>query len=1170
MHFFTAFALSATKRYGKSLLSIFYLYKESARRELKPVLPGYARAQPVFVSLNNKNMENCSYSKPFLVKGVKKVVFIMKLTLLLFFVTLLQAFGAEPSYSQTARMTIRENRIALTRLFSLIEKQSEFLFFYVDKDVRPVSVSVNVKDKPIDEVLSEALSGTNLTYTIHDRHINIVSKERTGTLQQTGRTVSGVVTDKSGLPVIGANIVDKETGTGAITDLDGKFTLRTGERAVLLVSYIGYVAQEIEVSGRSFVPVVLEEDNQRLDEVVVVGFGTQKKVNLTGAVANVDNKLIQDRPITSVSAGLQGLLSGVTVTQRSGQPGMDEGTIRVRGVGTFNNADPMVLVDGVESSMNAIDPNDIESISVLKDAASAAIYGSKAANGVVLITTKRGKKGKATVSYAANFGWQSPTELPEYCHSADYAVLTNEARAYAGKAPMYTDEEIRKFRDGSAPYDYPDTDWQDLLYTGSGFQHSHNINVSSGNDQVRYMTSVGYQGQRGIIRNAGKKQYNVRVNIDANPVERVETSVSISYSNITLEEPTNPYVGGMAQVFRQVNMISPMVPYKKADGTYGTIGDGNPIAWQDLDATTDKKRNRLLAIGSVKYAIIEGLSVKGQASYNTYTEDSNEFIKDIQYNPNKYHGPNKMTQNDTFEHTVTGDVMLEYKNTSGLHHLDVLAGFHSELYNYKLTMAYRQNFPSNELGDLNAGATAGAKAEGYTRELAMMSWLGRVNYDYAGRYLFEANVRYDGSSRFAAGNRWGVFPSFSAGWRISEEAFFENFREVWNNLKVRASWGKLGNQVTSVGGELTDIEYYPTIPTINLGANYPMGGTIASGGYTKYAKNKDLKWEETVSWGIGADLSLVNRVNVSLDYYQKETSGILMEVPTPSTFGLQRFIDNVGKVRNRGVELSVQYNDRFGKVGFSFGGNVAYNKNEILDLGGVDQIIDEKTVKKVGYAMNSFYGYETAGLYQSEAEIAAWPEYKITGQQVMPGDIRYVNQNGDTVIDENDRVVLDSSDPQVTFGFNLGVQYAGFDLLAFFQGAAKVKGYMDIEAIGSINGDDGKPASLWLDRWTPGNPGARYPRVCETLSGASMPSTVSSFWLQNANYLRLKNLQFGYTFPARWLQPLSVSRLRVYYSAQNILTFTRFLKGWDPEAPAGRGDYYPQTQVHAVGLNLTF
>lgn len=497
----------------------------------------------------------------------------------------------------------------------------------------------------------------------------------------------------------------------------------------------------------------------------------------------------------------------------------------------------MVIVDGVEGTMNDVDANDIQSISVLKDAASSAIYGSKAANGVILITTKRGKAGKATVSYAANFGWQSPTQLPEYCNSADYAMLTNEARAYNDKLPLYSAEEIEKFRNGSDPDHYANTNWQDLLFVGSGFQQQHNISMTGGDEKVRYMTSVGYQGQEGIIKNASKDQYNVRVNVDANPMDRLETSFSVSYSNIALVEPTASYGldadkgdGGMAQIFRQVNMISPMVPYKTSDGNYGSIGDGNPIAWIDMNQTAKKKQHNMLAVGSLKYTILDGLSIKGQASYRLYAEDSNTLMKQIQYNANKWHGPTKMWQKDTFEDTAMGDIILEYKKSFGLHNLNVLGGFYSELYNYKYTMAFRQNFPSNDLTDINAGSPDGAKAQGYTRQLAMLSWLGRVNYDYAGKYLVEANIRYDGSSRFADGNRWGAFPSFSAGWRLSEEGFFEDYKDTFNSVKLRASWGKLGNQNI----EMANVkEYYPTVPTLVLDGSYPFGSSLSSGAYTK-------------------------------------------------------------------------------------------------------------------------------------------------------------------------------------------------------------------------------------------------------------------------------------------------------------------------------------------------
>ena len=994
-------------------------------------------------------------------------------------------------------------------------------------------------------------------------------------VQQNG-TCKGVVKDAAGEAIIGASVVVRGTTNGSITDFDGNFELSGVKKgAVLQVSYVGYITQEVKYDGKDL-NVILKEDNMNLEEVVVVGYGTQKKANLTGSVANVNNKLIESRPITSVSAGLQGLLPGVTVTQRSGQPGADNGTIRVRGTGTFNVADPMVIVDGVESTMNDIDANDIESISVLKDAASAAIYGSKAANGVILITTKRGKSGQSQVNYSGLVGWQALTQLPEYATSAEYAELTNQAYINVGKQPLYTAEQIEKYRNGSDPDNYANTDWHDLMYTESGFQTQHNISINGGTEQMRYMASVGYQGQEGLILNTSKDQYNMRLNLDGKPKNWLETSFSMSYSRIDMTEPNNPYTEvDLAQFFRQVNMISPMVPYKRQDGTYGTIGDGNPIAWLENNSTTDYVTHNLQAIGSLKFIILPELSVKATGAYKLYDRNRHAMVKVCDYGRWTHGSYDKMYENYYNYDRITGDVVAEYKDSFGAHNVSAMAGYHAELYKYKETQAYRENFPSNSLTDLNAGGTKNMSNSGYSRELAMLSYFGRVNYDFAGKYLLEANVRYDGTSRFARGNRWGFFPSVSAGWRISEEAFFESLKDVVNSAKFRASWGQLGNQDIGNG-------YYPTISTMTLGKNYPFGGAIQSGAYTQYAANPMLQWEKATTWGIGLDVTLWNKLNVTLDYYDKTTDGILMKVDTPIAYALSDYYDNIAKVNNRGLEISADFRERIGKVDITVGGNIAFNKNEILEMGDTGDKYDGNRIYREGEAMNSFYGYKSAGLFQSWDEIKNWPGIEDLGNgkyayafnksyTVQPGDIKYKDLNGDKKIDaNNDRAVLGTYDPGITFGFNLGATYKGWDIMAFFQGATDVYGYMETEAIGSINGDTGKPAALWLDNWNENNKDAKYPRLENGLNGASMPSTVSDFWLQNGTYLRLKNLQIGYTFPKAWMSKLGINKLRVYYSGQNILTFTNFLKGWDPEAPAGRGNFYPQTQVNSFGVNVTF
>lgn len=981
-------------------------------------------------------------------------------------------------------------------------------------------------------------------------------------------TIKGTVTDDTGMTVIGATIiVESDASRGTVTDIDGNYELtNVASDANLVFSYVGYKTQVISVNGRSTIDVVMSSDTELLDEVVIVGFGTQKKVNLTGSVATIDNKMLESRPITSVSAGLAGLLPGVSVRQSSGLPGGDGGTIRIRGTGTLNQASPMVLIDGVEASLNDVQANDIANISVLKDAASSAIYGSKAANGVILITTKSGRSGKPVVSYMGDFGWQSPTKLPEYLGSYDYGVLFNEALANSGKAPKFTDNDLKLFRDGSSPYTHPNTDWLDLLYQGSGFVTTNNFSVSGGSEYTSYRASVNYQKQDGIIKHTGKQEYSGRTNLTITPNKWLTTNLNLSYTQMDREEPNNAYVGGgLDQIIRQVNRIAPWIPYKNEDGSYGTISDGNPIAWLDMGPQISNQRKTFVGIGSIQITPIEDLKIKALVSHRNVDSDNSEMNKEIQYNPSKYHGPTKLTKKLSTNTRNTFDLTANYSvSFDGAHNFDVLGGYHAESYEYRYTEAYRENFPSNELTDLNGGATAGMTNKGYTRELNMTSWFGRLNYDFMGRYLFEANVRSDASSRFAKDNRVGVFPSFSAGWRISEEAFFEGLRNTVDNLKIRAAWGQLGNQ------DALD-DYYPTIPTLGLGYDYPFNSEINSGAAIVNAKNAALIWEKTTSYGFGIDATMFNKLNVTIDLYKKQTEGIIMKVPAPNEFALDNFYDNVGKLDNQGIEVSVDYFDTFGDFDFRFGGNVAYNQNELVQLAGTDQIIDGRRIRKLGESLDSWYGYKTDGLHQSEADIANYPTNTIYGNQVKPGDLRYVDITGDGKVDADDRTLLGNSTPTVNFGFNFSVGYKNFDIMALFQGATGAYGYMDFDAIGAVNGDGQKPAVLWKNRWTPTNTNTDVPRLIDNIYGPSMPqNSTTSYWLRSTDYLRLKNLQIGYNVPTELLSGMNITRLRVYYSAQNLFTLTSFLNGWDPEAPSGRGSGYPVVMTNSFGINLTF
>lgn len=1099
----------------------------------------------------------------------KRLIRFVMRTFLLLFCTSVFSFSSGNLFSQNVNVVIIENKaLSVDEVFDLLRKQTDFTFIY-QEDLFKDSPKIQLKKGTIsaNELLNKLFLSKGFDIELKNNQTVVIREKSEISKQAQQHEVQGNVIDNYGMPLPGASVLEKGTSNGVQTDFDGNFTLSVASpNATLVISYMGFTTQEIPVNGQTSIAVQLEENAAALDEVVVVGFGTQKKINLTGSVATVSGEMLESRPITSVSAGLAGLLPGVSINQSSGQPGADGGSIRIRGTGTLNQASPMVLIDGVEGSLNDVQANDIANISVLKDAASAAIYGSKAANGVILITTKSGKSGEPVISYMSDVGWQSPTQLPDYLGSYDYALLYNEALINSGKTPKFTDNDIELFRNGTDPFGHPNTDWQDLLYQGSGFLITNNLGISGGSEVTKYRASINHQKQDGIIQHTGKNEYNGRVNLTITPKKWLTTNMNLSYTQMDREQPNNAYVGGgLDQIIRQTNRIAPWIPYKNEDGTYGTISDGNPIAWLDMGPQINYLRKTFVGIGSVQVDFFDGLNVKALVSHRNVAEENSEMNKEIQYNPNKYHGPTKLTEDLRTTTRNTFDLTANYFNTfNEVHNFALLVGYHAESYDFKRTTAYRENFPSTELPNLDAGSTSGMKNTGYTRELNMVSWFGRVNYDYMGRYLFEANVRADASSRFAKDNRVGVFPSFSAGWRISEEGFFEGAKESINDLKVRVAWGQLGNQ------DALD-DYYPTIPTLGLGLDYPFNSTIQPGAAVANAKNAALIWEKTTSYGLGIDARLFRKIDVTIDLYKKLTEGIIMQVPAPNEFALEKFYDNVGKLDNKGIEVSANYRDVFGDVEFSFGGNIAYNKNELAQLAGTNQIIDGRRIRKLGESLDSWYGYKTDGLHQSQADIDAYPTNTIYGSQIKPGDLRYVDTNGDGQVDADDRVILGNSMPNLNFGFNFSVAYKNFDLMALFQGATGGNGYMDFDAVGAVNGDAQKPSAMWLDRWTPENPNTSVPRLIDNINGPSMPqNSTTSYWLRSTDYLRMKNLQIGYNIPSDILDSWNISRLRIYYSAQNLFTITNYLKGWDPEAPSGRGSGYPVVMTNSIGLNLTF
>lgn len=1074
--------------------------------------------------------------------------------------------------AESQRVTVNVTDATLRQLFKAIEDQSSYHFSFDSKAIdNRADITIKMVDQPVGKVLDTAFKGRDLQYSIvSDKSIVVSVNKQASKSSKTKRTITGTVVDADNEPVIGATIRVPETGGVTLTDINGNYSIEAPENATVEVSYIGTRPAKAKAKGEGPLNFTMTTDENLLDEVVVVGYGQQAKINLTGSVSTVSSKDLASRPITSVQAGIQGLMPGLTITNSQGRPGENSSSLRVRGTGTLNNSSPYILIDGVESgSLDMVDPNDISSISVLKDAASAAIYGSKAANGVILITTKRGEEGRSVVSYNGSFGWQRATGLVERMSSYDAATYYNNALAASNKSLRFSEEDLTLFKNGNDPYGHPNTDWRDLCYSGSGFIHQHNASVTGGTNKARYMLSAGYLGQDGIIRNSDRSQFNLRTNLDINLSDKFSVKGNMAFIHNNYADPTNSYVGGGSdQIIRQVNIIAPWITYRYEDGTYGTIGDGNPIAWLDLDQQYKHKIQNFTGTLALNYNIIDDLKFTAQGSYISNSNSATDFVKDIQYNSTKYHGPNRVTRTDAKWDRYTADLLLNYSRIfADKHDIKVLLGYNVEKYNYDRLNAYREGFANNELTDINAGTSSTQTNSGYTRELAMMSYFGRVNYVFDRRYLFEANFRADGSSRFSPDNRWGYYPSFSAAWRLSEESFMESSRDWLQSLKIRGSWGQLGNQ------EALD-DFYPWLVTYAIGMNYPFGGQLNSGIAQTSQKLSTISWEKSTTWGIGFDASFLNSINLSLEYYNRKTTGIIMDVPVPGSFGLSAYKDNVGAMRNTGIELTLGYNNQWGDWRFSANGNFAYNHNEIINLGGVTEQISTYTINRVGEAYQSYYGYVADGFFQTQEEAdeftAKYGNPFGSAKAFKAGDLRYKDVNGDGKLTSADRDVLSADQPKFTFGLNLNASYKYFDVSMLLQGTCGVGRYFNQEVFGEFIGDNSHPATAWFDAWSENNRDGYFPRIIETEYSASYPNTPSSHWIFNTNYLRFKNIQVGYTLPSRWLERLGISRARIYYSGENLFTIDNLPVDVDPESPSGRASHYPQVKTNSFGLNLTF
>lgn len=1087
----------------------------------------------------------------------------MKVTVVALFTVLFET-AALSSYSQSTEVFLKSGQMKLTELFTLIEEQSEFLFFYVDADVKDVDVNVNTRSEKIDDLLSDALKGTNLTYSISNRNVSIIKRE---IVTQRGKHITGTVNDQNGEPIIGANVVVKGTTNGTITDIDGNYSLVVNPDDVLVVTYIGYNRQELPVGNNSSLSFKLTEDTQTLDEVVVVGYGTQKKANLTGAVTSVDVAEMGKRQVGQTSMALQGLVPGVAITQRSGKPGDDGGNISIRGKTTLGNQSALVLVDGVEMGINNIDPSLIESISILKDAASAAIYGSRAANGVILVTTRRAETDKFSVSYNGYVGWQSATDIPDKVGAIDHMLMTNQAYTNIGKSPLYSDEYIDGYRRNMAsnPDQYPDTDWYDLCLTGSGLSQNHFVTLSGGSKRIRTLVSVGYLEQKGIIENSGYKRYTFRMNTDMDISEKFTARIDAHGSLTKKLEPSR------TDAFHWMTRIPANQAGVLSFGQWGEGWNGdNPIAFTN-DGGTRKVDNPSAVLNfALIYKPVEWLTIQGNYSPNYWESHNTVFEKMVQtykYDGSPYYrAPQKSTLKDktsrNLQNLLTGTITFD--KTFGSHGIKVMGGYQQEDFRNDWHEGVRENYAFPEYPVLSAGGEENQKSTGSASEWALQSFFGRLNYDYQEKYLFEANIRYDGSSRFAKGNRWGVFPSFSAGWRISEEPFWEPLKSVVDNLKFRTSWGELGNQ--NVMNKANDaIDPYPFSSDVNLSAKYVFDKTIYSGAAITDMANTNITWETTTVTNIGLDATLFGKLNLSAEYFYKKTNDILLKLDVPLIIGMTAPSQNAGVIENRGWEIGLTYADRAGDFNYRASFNLSDVKNKILDLRGVNET--SLTVSREGEEMYSLYALEATGYIQPEDYDADGVYLGATQYgNFGPGDIKYKDQNDDGVINSSDRVIIGGTIPRYTFGLSLAGEYKGFDLSMLFQGVGKANGYIYGQGIQTfIMG--GTVQEQHKDNWTVDNRDAKFPRLAFNESNNEQNS---SFWMKNAAYTRMKNVQFGYTLPRNILSRYSISNLRVYVSGDNLLTIDDFWDGFDVEAPVGNGGYYPQMKTISIGVDIKF
>jgi TonB-linked SusC/RagA family outer membrane protein len=988
--------------------------------------------------------------------------------------------------------------------------------------------------------------------------------------------VTGIVTDEAtGKPVESASILVKEKNkAGTTTAANGSFTINASIGSNIVISSVGYETKQVKVDNINVSVTVKKADNN-LADVVVVGYGTQKKANLTGSIVTLNNEILTRRQVASTSNLLQGIAPGVSVQQQSGKPGGDGANIRIRGIGSINAGTfPLVLVDNVEMSLDAIDPNVIENITILKDAASTAIFGARAANGVILVTTKRAKKG-TTVSYNAFLSQQRATNLPEKLSNIEHMELYNEARVNSGFVKPFSDSVINLYKTNPADnYRFYNTDWINDVLTNNGLMQNHNVSLSSASDKIGFFASGTYLTQQGLTPNTSFKKFDFRINTDVKVNDKVTVKGDIVYNKSDVYEPGGFAVEG---IIRQALGIAAIGAGKYSDKKYGTANQSvlrNPIGLAEESGLDSRSTPSLILKGSILYKPIKELEIEAFIANNTFNTNRKIFLKQYDiYEPNYVNntlnlkskvGTSRLTESYSNgkrnNYLIQGTFSKTIKNSK----FKLLTGFQAEEYKITNISATRDSLINNN-PYLNNATSSAMTASGGISEYSLAALFGRLNYSFADKYLLEVNGRYDGSSRFsqARDKQTGFFPSFSAGWLVSEENFFSKIKSVVSFLKVRGSYGVLGNQ--NVGG------FYPFASNFVPGQNYYFNGVPTSGYAILTASNPDITWEKSIQSNIGIDMSLLkNKISITADVFKRRLKDMILRVPIPVLVGQSSPFVNAGGMENKGWELSITHRNKIGAFKYDVTANVTDVKNKVTDLVN-QELIDGIFISKVGSPLNSYYGFLSDGLFQSDAEVAAAPFHLAS---TKAGDVRYKDISGpdgkpDGKIDNNDRTVLGNNFPRYEYSFNINSSWKGFDINLFFQGVGKRQTYVSGNGAWAFYAADfiATGYKVHLDRWTPSNPGASYPRLTD---GVGRNFDNSDYWMKDGHYLRLKNAAIGYSLPEKLIKKLKVQQIRLYVSGQNLITWDNYSKGFDVEKNEQNGEFYPIMKTTTVGLNVRF